>query len=165
MRSAVGGIWLYGMVITFILFFVAFLAITANYTKAYRVKNEVVSFIEREEGMTNRSVGLINGYLQSNAHFAKGSCDTDKGWAGVWDLNSTGSAGLDINPGGKKYYYCIRKMKVKDDPLHPNKVYYEVKLFFAFDIPVLGSFLNMNVYGTTGQIVNPAKEDKLVPGN
>ena len=48
MREAIGGTWLFGLVITFIVFFASFLAISINYSKAFNVKkniNEIIKFI------------------------------------------------------------------------------------------------------------------------
>ena len=53
MREAIGGTWLFGLVITFIVFFASFLAVSINYSKAFNVKNNVVDLIMRTG---------INGY-------------------------------------------------------------------------------------------------------
>ena len=41
MREAIGGTWLFGLVITFIVFFASFLAISINYSRAFNVNNNV----------------------------------------------------------------------------------------------------------------------------
>ena len=50
MREAIGGTWLFGLVITFIVFFASFLAISINYSKAFNVKNNIVDLISKYEG-------------------------------------------------------------------------------------------------------------------
>ena len=45
MREAIGGTWLFGLVITFIVFFASFLAVSINYSKAFNVKNNIVDII------------------------------------------------------------------------------------------------------------------------
>ena len=63
MREVIGGTWLTQLVIVIMFVFVAFLALSMNYSKAFRVKNEVISFVEKNEGITKNSVELINNYL------------------------------------------------------------------------------------------------------
>ena len=47
MKEAMGGTWLTGLVIVFIFLFAGFLAYSISYTKAFRVKNEILNLIER----------------------------------------------------------------------------------------------------------------------
>ena len=42
MKEAMGGTWLTGLVIVFIFLFAGFLAYSISYTKAFRVKNEII---------------------------------------------------------------------------------------------------------------------------
>ena len=50
MREAIGGAWLFGLVITFIVFFASFLAISVNFSRAFNIKNEIVDMVEKYEG-------------------------------------------------------------------------------------------------------------------
>ena len=160
MRESIGGAWLMGLVITFILFFVAFLSITSNYTKAFRIKNEMLDFIEREEGMTtsrsnNLGMGampLINNYLFLSGYGGQGKCD--EGWYGVTSLSTEILAYEERQP-GKNYYYCFRK-EAGFDENNPNRSFYEVNVFFRLDIPVIGSLLNLKVAGTSNTVSFPA---------
>ena len=45
MREAIGGTWLFGIVILFIALFSAFLAYSVSYTKAFNTKNEIIKEI------------------------------------------------------------------------------------------------------------------------
>ena len=63
MRESIGGTWLIGLVITFMLLFVAYLTVMINYSTAFKNKNEVVSIIEKYEGLSSgdtSSIGIIN---------------------------------------------------------------------------------------------------------
>ena len=51
MREVSGSTWVFQLMIIFILIFACFLCLVINYSKAYRVKNEVLSIIEKYEGM------------------------------------------------------------------------------------------------------------------
>ena len=68
MRESIGGAWILGIVMTFIVLFASFLAISINYAKAFKVKNNVVDLIEKNEGMTDNAVSDIYGYLQSQGY-------------------------------------------------------------------------------------------------
>ena len=57
MRQAIGTTWVMQLVIIFMLIFVAFLALTINYTKAFKIKNELITFIEKNEGVSEREGG------------------------------------------------------------------------------------------------------------
>ena len=52
MRESIGGLWLFSIVVTFIVLFVSFLAYSISYTRAFKVKNEIINYIERAEGFT-----------------------------------------------------------------------------------------------------------------
>ena len=70
MRESVGSTWIFQLAIIFILIFSAYLAITINYSKTFKVKNEVISILEKYEGLTDSSSGstsagsiaIINNY-------------------------------------------------------------------------------------------------------
>lgn len=98
MRESIGGAWIFQLVIIFILLFTGFLCVAINYNKAFKVKNEVIDYVEREEGLTSRtdsgvriggSLELIGAYLQQAGYSSKGYCpDNDeteivRSWANV----------------------------------------------------------------------------------
>lgn len=55
MRESIGGAWLVGIVITFVVLFTSYLALSVNYSKAFKVKNEIISLIEENEGLTDKT--------------------------------------------------------------------------------------------------------------
>ena len=50
MRESIGGTWLVGIVIVFIVIFTSYLALSVNYSKAFKVKNGIIEIIEENEG-------------------------------------------------------------------------------------------------------------------
>lgn len=158
MRSAIGGTWITQLVIVFMLIFVAFLALSLNYTKAFKVRNQLMTIIEQQEGVTSGddgSIALMNNYLKGNGYSVMRTCAIDS--YGVTNLNSS-SIELVTND-KKKYYYCIRKIDAPSSN-HEGKVYYKVNIFFHFNLPVLGDIFTFSVGGSTGDVVNPA--DRLI---
>lgn len=156
MREAIGGTWLTQLIILFMLIFVAFLALSLNYTKAFKVKNELLSIIEKREGLTSGpegSIEIINNYLKANNYRVTKSCE--QGSYGVSDLNGY-SAEL-VTGNAKKYYYCVSKIKAPSTN-NEGKVFYKVNIFFYFNLPVLGDIFRFDVNGATGDVVIPADD-------
>lgn len=162
MREAIGGTWITQLVIIFMLIFVAFLALSLNYSKAFQVRNEILTMIEKREGVTTGSninkstIKLINNYLSNNGYNVKGNCE--KNSYGVSNLTASDATIEKVTNNKKEYYYCISKLK-SESTLHKGKVYYKVNIFFYFNLPVIGEIFKFNINGTTNDIVVPA--DKL----
>lgn len=156
MRQAIGTTWIMQLVIVFMLIFVAFLALTINYTKAFKMKNELITFIEKNEGITERKDGtldLINNYLEYNGYNVQGRCPS--GSYGVDDLNDPI---LKEAQDGGRYYYCIQKIS-SAGPSTINRARYHVTIFFHFSLPIIGDIFTFSVDGETVDITNSI--DKL----
>ncbi|MBO4245611.1 MAG: hypothetical protein J5892_02575 [Bacilli bacterium] len=173
MRESIGGTWTMQIVIVFILFFVAFITLTINYTRAFKVKNEIISIIEREDGFTwsapdniDDPAGareLIAAYLRNNKYSATGRCD--EGWVGVKSIaqndvsdNST-YVSIDEDTKSQKYYYCIKKINVPikgradyEAYNYKNRAYYKVRMFFKFSIPIFGDLTTFKVEGESLEV-------------
>lgn len=164
MKQSIGTTWILGLVVVFILIFASYLALTISYQRTFKLKNEVLSIIERQEGLTdsvgnwstNSSVGalqLVNNYLSTSGYHSKGKCP--EGWKGATTLDrDTTSNSLEDSNGGR-YYYCVRKYNSGNDT-YPSMSYYKVKLFYKFDLPVIGDIVTFDVDGETNDIAFPA---------
>ena len=74
MKEAIGGALTIQIILIFLILVNGYLAMTVNYTKAFRVKNGIISIIERNEGITeqagkdiaiimrNSGYGIATGY-------------------------------------------------------------------------------------------------------
>lgn len=156
MREAVGGTWLTQLVIVIMFVFVAFLALSMNYSKAFRVKNEILSIIEKKEGIlqnnnANGSIFLINNYLKNSGYNTVGRCEK-----GSYGFNINSVHATLINDGNKnnKFNYCISKTKSAAINF-PNRAYYKVKIFFKFNLPVVGDVYTFKVDGETKDVNYP----------
>ena len=150
MRESYGGMWITGLVVSFTFIFAAFLALSINYSKAFRVKNEVLSMIEKGEGVTSNTRKTIARYLVNNNYSTKGKC---KGYSYGIDVKGINNYSITENPSGK-YSLCVSKVK-SVGPNFSNRAFYEVKLFFKFNLPVLGDFATFSVKGQTKDIAYP----------
>ena len=77
MREAIGGTWLFQIVIVFILLFTGFMCLSINRSKAFNVKNQIIETIESyngidlnkeyEEGGTGAIVDIVS-YIKDNSY-------------------------------------------------------------------------------------------------
>ena len=51
MKESIGATWILGLVMTFMVLFIAVLSASVNYNKAFRIKNRIIAMIEKEEGL------------------------------------------------------------------------------------------------------------------
>ena len=142
MREVSGSTWVFQLMIIFILIFACFLTLVINYSKAYQVKNEVLSIIERYEGVTPTSEPIINNYLLGNAYTTSGECP--EGWYGV-NLNNGSLEEADEN---REYSYCF----IENDTAN-NQINYEIIVFYRFNLPFLGELVTFRVNGVTNSFI------------
>ena len=148
MREAIGGAWIYALVMIFMMIFVSYLAISLNHTRAFMTKDEVVRIIELNEGFNNRSREIIENYLYSAGYRVRGFCDNDR------MMEDRSARGEGIGPDGNgRFLYCINGPFLTRDSTEVRPVgYYTVTLFFRFDLPVIGNILTFPVTGRTRPI-------------
>ena len=137
MREAIGGTWIFGIVVTFIVLFSSYLAISVNYSKAFHVKNEMISIIEKYEGFNSTAQSSIDTYIAGYGYGVRGSC-------------SNRGQGVDGTNG--KYKYCVSCTSTNESL---KKSYYTVTVFFKLDLPVIGNIFTFPVTGTTKSIHFP----------
>ena len=162
MRDAVGGAWLYGIVMVFTLLFAAFLALALTYARAYRLKNEITAIIEKYQGITVKdslsnlgSVSIINNYLRNNGHGTKGYCPD--GSYGVTNLDSDV---LEPTNSSQKYLYCISYEK---NTFKTCSYIFKVRVFYDFNLPLLGQVRRFNVNGQTNELYIAYMNGKPLP--
>lgn len=146
MREGIGGTWLFQIVIVFILLFAGILAIAVNYARAFKVKSEIVSIIERGSGINTYTNNRISSYLNTVGYRTTGKCDLDETTYGNPNTMQTDGKAL----------YCIKEVKTKKnaDDL-TNQAYFRVKVFFNIDVPIIGNWMNLTLTGTTKVINDP----------
>lgn len=154
---------LFKAILAFTILFAGFLAVAINYNRVYKLKNETISILEKYEGVSTKSLGIINNYLNKGAYNTKGNCET--GEYGVEDL---GNAKYELAKTNKKYYYCInyycknKGCKIKDsDNISNNEIFYQVRVFFKFNLPYLEDLLTFKITGETKAIKLYTESQKL----
>ena len=163
MRQTIGSTWIFQLVIIFTLIFAGYIALTINYSKTFRVKNEVLSIIEKSEGMTKNGVKLINNYLTQSGYKTTGKCPVQTGTIvyGVTTLSTEVSNGtVERAKADTDYYYCFSKYTGYHS-YYKTRAYYKVNLFFQFDLPFFGKLSTFNVDGQTSEIDSTFDRDEL----
>ncbi len=163
MRSSIGGVWLIGLVVTFMLIFVSFLSLSISYNKVFKIKNEALTFIEKYEGLKDGNKGsiqLINNYLLYNNYNTMFTCEI-----GDYGNRNLSSTNLElVNNKKEKYYYCISKKNTGGSAVNlPNRSKYFVTFFFNLNLPVIGNLLTFRVTGETIDINFPADSLQFKP--
>lgn len=85
MRESIGGSMLFYIVLFFLSIFIVFLASVIRYARVYRIKNAVLNYIERNEGIENPSD--IEGILTSMSYRENGKykiCKKKAGEHGIY---------------------------------------------------------------------------------
>ena len=144
MRDAVGSTWVFSMVILFTLIFAGFLVLVLDYSRAYKIKNEMTTIVEKYEGFSsgdNGSIKIINNFLINNGYKNVGSCAD--GEYGVL-LSSNDNKAVEAHS-GVKYNYCFERVK-------ESKCYFKIRVFYPFELPVLGTIKNITITGQTNSM-------------
>lgn len=148
MREAIGGTWLFGLVITFIVFFASFLAVSINYSKAFHVKNNVVDLISKYEGNNCKARNKISDYLRTSGALVTGKCPDG--------YNGYNLASEKVGT-GKDAYYCIAGDET-DSTSFMSKQFYRVIVFYKIDLPMLGNIATFKIKGETETIIYPSDQ-------
>ena len=89
MRDALGGLVNIVIIVVFLVIVSGYLAFNVNYTKAFRVKNKIISTIENNEGLDTDGKAKISDYMQSIGYdvsipnnFSRAGWNVERGF--VW---------------------------------------------------------------------------------
>ncbi len=170
MKQTVSTTTMFKVVLIFTFLFAAFLALAITYNKVYKMKNESVSIIEKYEGATTKSLTLVNNYLKNNGYKTTGDCYARRSanqnvvWYGMRSLDEVR---LEPAVPGEQYYYCVsewcnnsRNCTISSSNLK-NEIFYDLKLFFKFNLPFLGDLLTFDINGETKGINLYSENQKL----
>ena len=157
MRESIGGTWLTGIVITFLALFAGFLAYSISYTKAFRVKDNIIQIIESNEGFTtaaNTRENVIEDVLNASEDqlVANGSAEAEiYNFIRKIGYNYASNIRCDNDVfDTAKYGYCIEKHCTNS--VNVDKVYYKVTSYIALQIPVVNIAVQIPISGETATL-------------
>lgn len=161
MREAIGGTWIFQIVIFFILLFTGFMCLSINHSKAYNVKSEIIESIERYNGMNLEDIDSedlalqdIVAALSTYSYRTTGKCPDDiinpntgdriiyKGFNRDGHLDS-------VNPAFCIAAYTTENYQPQMVEELPSMTYYKVVVFYQLDLPVFHNLFNFTLKGDT----------------
>lgn len=157
MREAIGGTWLFQIVIVFILLFTGFMCLSINRSKAFNVKNYILETIQSHNGDVDESLPDIVEYMKSNAYRTTGKksdpielkCDNKKA---TYDCYNRDGKKDNQNP-----VFCLAKISADSkkgclpnefDDL-PDMYYYRIEVFYQLDLPFFHDLFSFKITGDT----------------
>jgi len=154
MKEAIGSTFLFNIMIIFIFFFSAFLAIAINYSQAFRIKNQVINYIEQYEGIDEISdEERIVEYINSSGYYRDKTCDCSDYSCSNYEINKhpeNNPNGANVSVGSNRTKgLCVRKLKN-----NIGDTYYRVTTFVTFNLPIIGDFFTFPVQGETKVVTN-----------
>lgn len=161
MKEAIGGTWIFGLVIFFIAFFTAFISISLNYSKCYKLKDEIIATIQRNNGVSDATLREINRYMGSIGYRSTGNClSKTKAEACLSGFNyATNSDTIVPTSNLEHANYCIAKRKSPPSPDGFDTAYYYVKVFFKFDLPLIRNIFGLSIDGESATLIAARDED------
>ena len=113
MRDAFGGVFTMNLLLVFIFIFVAFSAVSLNYAKAFKLKNDIIDFIETneivllDEATMQPKHNILNDII-SNSKYNK-SCETLGDLLGLNLKTTSSDKGKEIKEkNGNVTGYCYK---------------------------------------------------------
>lgn len=143
MREAIGGYFSLTILFFFVLLVSGFISLSINYTKAYRVKNNVLTYLEKYEGNPNNEelLDYTSNYIQSVGY--KVSNDS---------INAAENDGYTCSTyQGEEQGWCYKK-----NASSGGRFTIDIVVFIGLDIPIINKvfsgFKFFWLNGTTSSI-------------
>lgn len=154
LRDSISGAWLFGIVLTFMAFFIAFITISINYSEAYEMKTKMVTVLEEYDGLNPLSVEILNKIADGYGYRKTSTCKVENGetFVGIKDGVAR------VNPSGPQQI-CITREFREGDEYTDDKYYYNLEVFFGFTLPLFGNLFTFRVGGETNEVNYPGSSD------
>lgn len=150
MKDAIGATWLMGIVLVFVVLFSGFLAFAVNYSKAFKVKNEIINILEKNMNYDDVTQQKIRDYLGDIGYdFTEKKVVCPESIYGK-DVYSTNN---DVTKGIIRDNYCIKEIKETGNSVAGTEVStYKVTAFVMVDMPLIWQSFYVPVSGETKRI-------------
>ncbi len=157
MREAIGGTWIFQIVILFILLFTGYMCLSINQSKAFNVKNSIIKTIEREEGVDlsnpdrDSAIQQIVSYLKETAYRTTGKCpdeirNKNSGQVVAQYHGYTRDGKIANNSNAA---FCIAEVTARSGSDMPSMRYYRVVVFYQLDLPIFRNTFQFRISGDT----------------
>ena len=129
MKEAIGGTSLFLIFIVIMTVFAIYISLSVNWSMAYKVKDEIIFAIERNNGYDDDAVKQINNALSNAGYFTTGDCSCFNSYS----ITATSTSDRQGN-------YCLLKYVWNSDGGGTKRAYYLVRVFFKIDLPIIRTF-------------------------
>lgn len=147
MRDALGGVVNLAMIVVFLVLVCGYLAFNVNYTKAFRVKNYIITSLEQYEGNCNTGTSCSNkiqSYIKQVGYSAPE---------------------FKIEDYTCNYGYCYKEFKASNEvdgsvSESKDQVYYRVVTQINIDIPIINRIMpGLKIFQISGntKLITPFK--------
>jgi len=165
MRDSIGGVYSLAIVFAFIIIISGFLAYTTNYNKAYKMKNKIITILEKYDNDINADHDAPQKEIQAYAKSIGYSADknyTSKcastnftndsrnvGWC--YKITTKNGNGVGETGAGAR----------EDGNYEYTSKYVDIKTFVSIDVPILNTiFPNIRLFTVTGATKQITKVNK-----
>jgi len=155
MREVTGSTWSFQIIIIFILIFACFLSMVLTYSKAYTIKNRMLTIVEKYEGIDSEAANVINSFASSHGYRSTAKCpiDEDNEWYGAINLDGE----FEIANDSSRYYYCFRELDAQN-----GQIYYDIMVFYKFNLPFIGEITTFKISTETKTFIG--NENRITKG-
>lgn len=167
MREAIGGTWLFQIVIVFILLFTGFMCLSINRSKAFNVKDQIIQTIQSYNGINLNNeyssgdegtpIADIVEYLQQNSYRTTGvypEPEKVKDQKVEYQCFTRDGKATSSNP-----VFCIAEIDTSIEGCAsgstecfkelPRMTYYRIVVFYQLDLPIFHDLFNFKIVGDT----------------
>lgn len=131
MKEAIGTSFVFNMVMVFVGVMIALLVGSLAYSKGFKVRNRIIDIVEKHEGYNDAAREEINQNLRDIGYRIKVNNNTCKERENATKISV------------EDYSYCLYEYDTSKGP------YYGVTVFIHFDIPIIGDWVEIPLYGET----------------
>lgn len=152
MREAVGSYFLTTIFIIFVVLFTGYMCLSINMNKAYKVKNEIINIIQKNNGLDENTLYQIQDFMTKVGYRTTGRCDSSNDYA-------FGISGTSTN--SNKPVFCAKQIVTEYSAetyttvQFPKASYYQVKVFFSIDLPIVRQLFTFGLKGSTKKLFYP----------
>ncbi len=137
MRDAIGQVFALQVILAFVLLINGYMAYSVNYTRAFRVKNQIVNIIEQYEGPTDEAMAKIGSYVDGMTYKVPQTLINN--FRNNYSSNS-GESAVSCQDG---WCYIAHNVKTTGGDGELNGTYYSVITFVNIDIPVINNLIGL----------------------
>jgi len=154
-KEAVGSYFLTSIVIVFIVLFTGYICLSINTNKAYKVKDEIINIIQKNNGLDEEALAQIQDYMSKVGYRTQGKCNKSKN-ENFTGYGVSGSASTDT-----RAVFCVRPIETSYSTSNgtkeqfPEATYYQIKVFFGIDLPIVRNLFTFTIKGSTKKLFYP----------